>query len=176
MPRKLLKKWSPDPNKIRRAPGLGFLGRLLDDPNLFHLNRHSVSVAVAAGVFLSFVPFPGQTVMAACAAFLLRCNLPIAVMLIWISNPVTIPFIFYATYQLGAWMLGDAYTRVPFDLSWDWLITIFPTIWKPVLLGCLTAGVLSSAMSYIVVQMFWRWHVLDKWQARKQIRKDRPPP
>lgn len=172
MPRKLLKRWSPDPSKLRKLASLKLLGKLLDDPNLFHLNRHSVSVAFFAGVFLSFVPIiPGQTFMAACAAFLLRCNLPITVMLIWITNPVTIPFIFYGTYKLGAWMIGDAHTPVPFEISWEWLQTVFPTIWQPLLLGSLTTGFVCGGLSYLLIQGLWRWHVSERWKARRHARK-----
>ncbi len=173
MPRKLFKRWTPDPHKIRNKPGLRFLGKLLDDPNLFHLNRHSVSVAFFVGIFLCFIPFPGQIVMAACAALIFRCNLPICVALIWITNPLTIPFIFYATFKLGAWLLGHSHDRFAIELSWQWLKTSFPHLWQPLLLGCVTAGLFFGALGYLIVQWSWRWHVIDRWAKRKQIRADR---
>lgn len=146
------------------------MGKLLDDPNLFHLNRYSVSVAFFAGIFLSFVPIPGQIIMASLAALTLRCNLPITVALIWISNPITIPFIFYGTYKLGIWMLGREHSEFHFELSWQWLTTTFPDMWEPLVLGCLTTGLVCGALGYFIVHWFWRWHVIDRWKERKRKR------
>lgn len=167
MPRKLFKRWSPDPHKIRNAPGMRFFGKLLDDPNLFHLNRHSVSVACFVGLFVCFLPIPGQILLATAAALFFRCNLPIAIALVWISNPLTFPFIFYGAYELGSWMLDRQGDRFTFELSWRWFTTGFPAIWEPLVLGCLTASIFFGTLSYGLVQWFWRWHVLDRWKERR---------
>lgn len=172
MPRKLFKRWSPDADKIRSVPGMRFFGKLLDDPNLFHLNRHSVSVAFAVGLFLCFLPLPGQIIMGTVAALWLRCNLPITIALVWISNPLTFPFIFYGAFELGSWMLDRPYTPFTFELSWRWFLTGFPAIWQPLVLGCLTLSVVCSALGYGVIQLFWRWHVIDRWQRRRQLRRE----
>jgi len=91
MPKKLLKRFFPSQEFIQKHPSLSFLGPVLQDPNLFHLNRYSVSMAFLVGMFLAFFPAPGQMVLAGFVAFWLRCNLPIAIALVWITNPITIP-------------------------------------------------------------------------------------
>ena len=170
MPRKLFKRWSPDPHTFRQTPGLQFLGKLLHDPNLFHLNRHSVSVAFFSGIFIAFLPVPGQIAIAAGAAFWLRCNLPITLALIWISNPLTFPIIFFTAYKFGNHLLG--YKRVPFsfELSWQWLTEVFPSIWQPLLLGCISLGLLFGCIGFLFIQWSWRWHVIDKWKKRREKR------
>lgn len=171
MPRKLLKRWSPDPHKIRSAPGMRFFGRLLEDPNLFHLNRHSVSVACSVGFFICFLPIPGQFIIGTLAALVFRCNLPIVIALVWVSNPLTFPIIFYGAFELGSWMLDRPPARFTFELSWEWFTTGFPDIWQPLVTGCLTASIVSALLSYGLVQVFWRWHVLDRWRSRQRRRK-----
>ena len=107
MPKKLIKKYMPDHETIRNHPHLNkIFGTLLHDPNLLHLNRRSVSMAFAVGLFMAFVPVPFQMVLAAAAAIIIRCNLPISVGLVWVSNPFTMPPLFYFCYLVGTWILG----------------------------------------------------------------------
>lgn len=91
MPRRLFKRYMPDPESIRSQKSLRFLGKLTHDPNLWHLNRHSVSRAMAAGLFAAFIPMPMQMLLAAGLAVWIRSNLPISVGLVWLTNPITIP-------------------------------------------------------------------------------------
>ena len=166
MPRKIFKRLFPNPHNIRNYPGLRFLGTLLHDPNLFHMNRHSVSEAFFLGLFLAFLPFPGQIPLAAIGALLLRCNLPIAFALVWITNPFTFPFIFYACYKLGIWILGVPHHPVHFTLTWDWLQNNFLPIWPPLMLGCLICSLFFSCAGYLLIQWSWRWHTSKRWKAR----------
>lgn len=166
MPRKLFKRCLPEPHKVRDARSLQFLGNLLHDPNLFHLNRHSVSVAFAVGLFLAFLPIPGQIPLAAMLAFWLRCNLPLAVALVWISNPLTFPVIFFFCYKLGLWFLEEPYTRISFEFSWSWFTNEFLRIWKPLTLGSLIVSIFASCAGYLVVQWSWRWAVIRRWKKR----------
>ncbi|MCG8613083.1 MAG: DUF2062 domain-containing protein, partial [Pseudomonadales bacterium] len=41
MPKQFLKKHMPTPDKIRNIKSLQFLGDILHEPNLWHLNRHA---------------------------------------------------------------------------------------------------------------------------------------
>lgn len=158
----------PDPAKIRNAPALQFLGSMLHDPNLFHLNRHSVSVAFFVGLFVAFLPTLGQIPIAAAGALLFRCNLPISVALVWVSNPLTFPVIYYATYKLGARLLQIQPHPVKVEMSWQWVVSEFSNIWEPLVLGSLIASVFFGCLGYIVVQWAWRWHVVQRWQQRRR--------
>jgi uncharacterized protein (DUF2062 family) len=88
MPRKFLARYLPDADALRHLPGFRYLGRYIQDPRFFHLNRHSVAGAAAIGAFLAFIPIIGQTLIAAILAMWMRVNVIIAVAAVWISNPV----------------------------------------------------------------------------------------
>ena len=168
MARKLFRRYLPSAAKVKDNPSLHFLGDLLHDPNLFHLNRHSVSVAFFVGIFIAFIPIPGQMPVAALAALLVRCNLPISVALVWLTNPLTMPAIFFATYQLGRWLLGVPPISVSLELSWEWLANEFVLIWKPLIVGSLLCGLIFGSLGYVAIQIFWRWHVVKGWNKRKK--------
>ncbi|SHE51947.1 hypothetical protein SAMN04487965_0067 [Microbulbifer donghaiensis] len=170
MPKSIIRRWLPTPEQVRANSGLKFLGTLLHDPNLFHLNRHSVSVAFAVGVFTSFLPLPGQMIIAALLALWFRCNLPLSMILVWISNPVTMPAIFYSTYKLGAWILGTPPLDFRIELSWEWLTEEVGKIWMPLFFGSLLAGIFFATVSYFTMQALWRWHVVKRWKLRLQRR------
>ncbi len=173
MPRKIFKRWMPTPHSVRQNPALNFLGALLHDPNLFHLNRHSVSVAFFVGLFIAFLPIPFQVPLAAAGALLLRCNLPIAVALVWVSNPITFPIIFYGCYFLGTRILNTQERSFNFELSFEWFQSEFIKIWEPLVLGGILAGLFFGCIGYVSMQWIWRWHVVTKWRKRQKQRENK---
>ncbi len=142
-------------------------GKLLHSANLWHLNRRSVAGAFANGLFVAFVPIPFQMVLAAATAILFNVNLPLSIALVWVTNPITIPPMFYGTYRLGNWLMGRKGGKFNFELSLDWLTTGLSAVWQPFLLGCFVAGVIAATLGYISIRIYWRIHVLREWNKRK---------
>jgi len=172
MPRKFIKRFLPDPQTIKEHKNLRMFGSALHDPNLWHLNRRSVAVAFAIGMFMAFVPMPFQMVPAAAMAIYMRANLLISVALVWITNPVTMPPIFYFCYFIGTQVLGKKVNQFAFDVSWQWFSSELGRVWQPFLLGCLIMSTFFSIVGYLTIQGIWRWHVAREWQKRK-LRKNK---
>jgi len=170
MPKKFLKRYMPDNDTIRNHKHLKVFGKLLHSPNLWHLNRRSIAGAFANGLFMAFIPVPFQMILAAAGAIIFRVNLPLSVALVWITNPVTMPPMFYGTYQLGAWLMNTPHRDFNFELSMDWLMNGLGAIWQPFLLGCLVAGTIASILGYIGIRLIWRWHIVKEWNRRKNLR------
>ncbi|ODS24613.1 ATP-binding protein [Candidatus Endobugula sertula] len=174
MLKKLIQNLIPSPQAIKNHSSLGILGSLLEDPNLFHLNRYSVSMAFLVGVFLAFCPVPGQMVLAAIVAFWVRCNLPLAIALVWITNPLTVPPIFFTTYQLGTWLLDSPTVNLGnAAFTWEWVHAELGKLWKPLFMGSLCAGSFFSITSYSIIKLVWRWRVIYLWNHRKEKRAKR---
>lgn len=169
MPKKFLRKYLPDPQRIKQNRSLTIFGRLLAEPNLWHLHRKSVSMAFFIGLFVMWIPLPSQMIIAAGAAILLRCNLPISVALVWITNPFTMGPMFYLAYRLGSLMMGLTPHHNEFEISLHWLQTQFLAIWQPLLLGSMTLAVISGALGYITVRVLWRLHIVQ-YLKEKQLR------
>jgi uncharacterized protein (DUF2062 family) len=171
MPRKLLRKYLPDTGTLKNHRHLRLFGRLLHDPNLFHLNRRSVSGGFFVGMLCAFTPIFPQMLTSAALAILFRVNLPISVALVWITNPFTIPPIFYACYLIGSWILGRESEIEDFQMSPEWIESMFDQIWQPLLLGGLVTGVVTGIISYMLMRLFWRWHVLNHLAKRRAKRR-----
>ncbi|MBL4583105.1 MAG: DUF2062 domain-containing protein [Pseudomonadales bacterium] len=175
MPRKFFKRHLPDPEKVKQYASLRFLGDVLHQPNLWHLNRRSVSRAAFVGVFCAFIPFPSQMLIAAFMSLWLRSNLALSVGLVWITNPLTIPPIFYSTYKLGCLMLGVPASDFTIELSWQWLTQSMKLFIAPLLVGSFTAGLALASISYVSIIVLWRQNVIKRWRERKLLRSKRKP-
>lgn len=165
MPKKLIKKLLPDPDTIMKSKVVGVFGDVLLDPSLWHINRRSCSGAVAVGLFCAFIPVPFQMFIAAFFAIIFRVNILIAIPLVWITNPITIPPIFYFCYRVGLFTLNIEPGRFHFELSFDWVLNGLIHIWQPFLLGCFIVGSITAFLGYFVVQFFWRYRI---WQYIKE--------
>jgi uncharacterized protein (DUF2062 family) len=161
----------PDPVSIREHKSLRFLGTLLHDPNLWHLNRHSVARAMAVGLFAAFLPIPAQMLVAAALAVMVRGNMPIAVSLVWLTNPITMPAVFFCTYQAGAFLMDVPARHLPDELTWEWISGELSTLWQPFLLGSVVVGLVLGILAYFLVMLYWRWWVARQWRRRKKSRQ-----
>ncbi len=170
MPRHLIKRYTPDPAALKRHRHLRHLGALLHDENLWHLNKRSVAGGVAAGLFWCMIPMPAQMVAAALSAIWLRINLPISVALVWLTNPLTIPPVFYFNYLVGTWLLGTPPDIGEFKLSVDWFTAEISRIWKPLYLGSFVLAVLLALLGYGTMRLYWRWHVMKRYRERSDRR------
>lgn len=166
MPRRLIRRYLPDRQTIREQRALRLFGDLLHDPNLWHLNRRSVSLAAFVGIGCAFVPIPIQMALAGLLSIWLRCNLPVAVALVWISNPLTFAPIFYFAYWVGAGLLGVGGSAPLSEGDFNRLAGM----WEPFLVGCLVSGVTLGAIGAFAVQTLWRIAVLWRWRKRRARR------
>ena len=137
MTKEMLQKIVPSLATTRKVKGLSFLGDWIDASNLWHSNRYSAAMAFFVGLFVAFMPIPGQTIAAAVLAVLLRCNLPLSVGLVFVTNPITIAPLFFMAYKIGALIIDVPLQHVDFELSVFWLSNSLAAIWKPFLMGCL---------------------------------------
>lgn len=181
MPRRLIRKLLPPTQALKQHRALQPLGSFIHDPNLWHLNRYSASMATFVGIFCAFIPLPLQTLIAAALAIIIRCNLPIAVVLIWITNPLTITPLFFGAYKVGAWLLGIPPEHLAIHFTTDWLTTQIERNWQPLALGCAVCGLFFGSLGGTIVLMLWRLTVIRRWEGRKQRRRSttrneaRPP-
>ncbi|HEV3010021.1 MAG TPA: DUF2062 domain-containing protein [Burkholderiales bacterium] len=180
MPRKFFRKYLPDPEALRSSRLVAAFGSWLQHPNLWHLNRRSVSGAVAIGLFSGLVPGPLQMVTALLLAVPLRKNLPVALLVTLYTNPFTIVPLYLLAYAYGHWILpGERAAHVtPFEFDWAnfgesmhglgiWMLSLG----KPLAIGLVALGCTLALLGYLAVQIAWRAYVVAAWRARARRRR-----
>lgn len=171
MPKRIIRRLMPDPHQIRNHKYLQFLGSHLHSPNLWHINRRSVGRAFAVGLFAAFVPVPMQMAIAGAIAIVVEAYLPVSIALVWITNPVTIPPVFYACYRLGAWLLGMEAVGGRTLFTSGKFFDALGQIWQPLILGSLVTGLTLAAAFYFGTRTAWRALVMHKWNRRRERRR-----
>ncbi|ASK34378.1 DUF2062 domain-containing protein [Alloalcanivorax mobilis] len=166
MPKRLFRKYLPSPERLKGHKALGFLGGILSDPNLWHINRRSLSGAAFIGVFTGLLPIPMQMGLAALLALRFHCNLPLSVVLVWLSNPLTYVPIFYFTYRVGTWMLGMT-PSPPHGIDVAWFVQQLVPLWA----GSLVCAVTGGLLAFLTVRLFWRLAVIRSWNLRARYRR-----
>lgn len=166
MPKRLFRKYLPSPEKLRGHRSLKFLGEILSDPNLWHINRHSLAGAAFIGVFTGLLPIPMQMGVAAFLAVRFHCNLPLSMMLVWLSNPLTYVPVFYFNYRIGAWLMGLPPHHGE-GITTAWFLQQLVPLW----IGSLIVALVAGLLSYGAVKVFWRLAVVRSWKLRSRKRR-----
>jgi len=112
-------------------------------------------------------------VIAALLALLLRVNIPVAVIAVWASNPLTMGPMFFLAFELGRFLLRLPPRPFEFEPSLEWLTGGFVYIWQPLLLGSVLLGAILSLVGYIVLDLLWRASIAQYLARRRKRRLDR---
>ena len=168
--RGFFKRVLPAHHVIREHKYLRILGTLLHDPNMFHITRRSAAGGMAIGLFIAFMPLPAHMLIAAILAIYLRVNLPLAVVLVWLTNPFTIAPYLYLAYKTGSLILNVPAHPVDIELNFTWAGETLLDIWQPLLLGCLTYSTVTAVLGYGLVRWLWRFATIRKWEERKKLK------
>jgi uncharacterized protein (DUF2062 family) len=118
------------------------------------VTRKMVLNAVLIGGFIAFIPMPFQ--MLAVLAFIpfLRFNVPIALAMCWITNPLTMPFIYYLEYITGSFLLGIEIKNV--EMSIDWFSNNIGNIFIPLYFGAFIYSTGVPLFLYFLVNHLWK--------------------
>ena len=171
MAKRFFRRFSSGSDAIRNNRYLRWLSPWLSAPGLWHLNRRTVSRAMAIGLFWALIPMPWQMIPAAVAAICARANVALSVSLVWVSNPLTWGPIWYATYRLGRWMMGQPPTAEAEYGSWRALTEQMSSVWQPLYLGSFVAAVVIALTAAVTVDVLWRAGLMARWNRRRRLRR-----
>ncbi len=155
-----LKRYLPTREDLRQTKSLGFLAGVMFEPELWHITRHSLSWAVLIGSICCFLPIPFQMIPCIIICVWIKCNVPVALVIVWASNPITMPAIMYFCYQLGNAILDLDPQFDSLVLSFEWLVSQVAVIWQPLLVGSLVSGFTVGITGFLLVHLYW--HLWNK--------------
>ncbi len=131
------------------------------------VNRKAITRGLLIGIFWGFIPMPFQMLAVLAMTPFLRFNVPIAISMVWLSNPVTMPFMYYMEYHTGAFFLGKPHLHV--ELTMEWFQHNMANIFIPLYAGTLIYAILVSVGVYYGVN--WLWIHSVKKEKRHAKRK-----
>lgn len=143
----------------------------LSSPLIWRFNRRGVARGAALGLFAGFAVPIAQTPFAALFAVGARANLPVAAFGTFVTNPLTVPFIYYLAYLIGATLLRinveTIFALAPdagfIERSLMWMVALA----GPTYVGLLVFAFASAAIGYFGVHLGWRMWVGHRWQRRR---------
>ena len=167
MIKNVIKRFFPKLDTVKEEKILKIFGPAVLQPNLWHINKKSVSRGFAIGAFCAFLPIPGQMILAAFLSITFAANIPISLVLTWITNPITFTPIFYFAYKRGKIIFDGRITYNVDEKEIDILSNIMH-IWEPLLLGSIILSITGSIVAYIIIRVYWRYYVIKIWSKRKK--------
>jgi len=147
---------------------------------------HAISAGVAAGVFASFTPLLGlHFIIAFIVAYIIAGNFLAAASGTFFGNPLTFPFIWASTYNLGNFILsgetpeeatGSSSGLEGVSFLDNGIMGIFDAIWsiwdpvvKPMLIGGIPLGIFFGIIGYIITR--WASGVFNNARKKRIAKK-----
>ena len=118
------------------------------------INRKSISLGIFIGIFWGFVPMPMQMLAVLAMTPLFKFNVPIAISMVWLSNPLTMPFMYYMEYQTGNFLLGKEGIE-GIEMTLDWFSANWDEIIIPLYVGTIPYSIIVSSLTYLIINRLW---------------------
>ncbi|MBL9116416.1 MAG: DUF2062 domain-containing protein [Verrucomicrobiaceae bacterium] len=181
------------PRKLKTSPLRRWFSRHFLNKRVWKPTQHTFAAGLAIGMFVMIQLIPGQMLIAAIAAAILRVNIPIAIVACWISNPFTFVPFGWAQKQVGDWAMpflpGAVRHGVSDIVAWlinhiedlptwirnaigDDLLAKGANFLSSMYVGGLLIGIVIGALSYPVAWL--TWEAFARMKASRRARYAMP--
>lgn len=125
-----------------------------------------IALGFALGIFIGMTPAMGvQMPIAVFFAAMLKWSKISAAFGVWITNPITAPFIYGLTYIVGAKLLGlKTIMTLPDDITWSIVKEMLKN--APVIFGALTLGGIIIGIPLAVLSYYLSYAAVNTYQQR----------
>jgi len=134
------------------------------------LNRKTVSSGIFIGLFWGFIPMPMQMLAVLLTTPLVKFNIPLAISMVWLSNPLTMPFMYYMEYLTGNYLMGiDSSLNI--ELTLEWFSNNFDKILIPLYVGTMFYSIIVSGIIYLLINWLWIKSVKREYKIKSLSKK-----
>jgi hypothetical protein len=142
----------------KKASSKGKLDSLLEKYHLprayFNINRKMITRGILIGLFWGFIPMPMQMAAVIAMTPFLRFNVPIAIAMVWLSNPLTMPPMYYMEYLTGNFILGrEGIENI--ELTLEWFSANMGDIFVPLYVGTAFYAIFVSSFIFLLINWLW---------------------
>jgi uncharacterized protein (DUF2062 family) len=129
-----------------------------------------IALGFALGIFVAFSPTMGfQMAIAIPIAAMLKWNKIAAAMAVWVSNPITAPFIYGPTYFVGAKILGMSLGLNAADAASRSTMLAFAEK-APEIFGAMTLGGIVIGLPIAGISYYFAFFAIQKYQTDIKIK------
>lgn len=151
-------------NTTKHPKVTNFLNKYNIPKDYFSASRKMIGKGVALGIFIAFIPMPMQMLAVLFFTPFFRFNVPIAIAMCWITNPFSMPFVYYIEYLTGSFLLG--LKMEPVQVTIEWFSNNIFKIFIPLYAGALFYSIIGSICGNFFVNRFWRKSVKKERQKK----------
>jgi uncharacterized protein (DUF2062 family) len=171
MLRQFFKRYVPTPEQIGRYRALRPFAALIGDPALWVLSRRNTAKGFGIGLFAAWLPLPLQTLAVLALTLWRRVNLPVAILASFVSNPITFGPMMVLAYLVGSLILQQPPATGGGELGLALIWQELGRVGLPLLVGCLTLGLLSGITATVTINIAWRITLMRLYRRRRARRR-----
>jgi uncharacterized protein (DUF2062 family) len=166
MVRKVFKRDKPRHPKIEE-----FIRKYKIPREYLSVNRKSITRGLLVGLFIAFIPMPFQMLAVLAVTPFLRFNVPIAIAMCWLSNPFTMPPMYYMEYLTGCFLLGMEPLH-GIEMTTEWFKENLKDIFIPLYVGTFFYSFTVAPAVYFLVNWLWI-HSVRKERKESKINREK---
>jgi uncharacterized protein (DUF2062 family) len=102
----------------------------------------------------------------------IRFNVPIAISMVWLSNPVTMPPMYYMEYLTGNFLLQREGIQ-DIELTLEWFQNNIGDIFVPLYVGTAFYSIVVSGLIYLGLNWLWIHSVKKEKREKEKERRER---
>jgi len=124
-----------------------------------------VALGLALGLFVSMSPTMGfQMAIAVPIAAMFKWNKLASAMAVWVTNPITAPFIYSFTYFIGAKLSGISMGLHAADAASNTTMLVFAEK-APIIFGAMALGGVVLGLPLAVIGYYFAFFAVQKYQT-----------